>query len=37
MKKFWKYVNECLMKIEKVSRIVSIGGMNGRVAGVMGK
>ena len=42
MKKFWNYVNECLMEIETVSRIVLIEDMNGRVgssevAGVVGK
>ena len=31
MTKFWNYVNECLMEIERGSRIVLIGNMNGRI------
>ena len=29
--KFWNYMNECLMKIGRWSRIVLIGDMNGKV------
>ena len=40
--KFWNDVNVCLMDIERESRIMLIGDMNGRVdnneiAGVVGK
>ena len=31
MKKFWNYVNECLMEIGRGCRIVFIGDMNRRV------
>ena len=42
MKKFWNYVNECLMDIGRGSIIVLIGDMNGRIVnkemvGVAGK
>ena len=31
MRKFWNYVNECLMEDGRGSRIVLIGDINGRV------